>query len=357
MIALEDQVHLQAADLGPVRDFLQNALKMKSRGETHHYNHLLRQLRQRDDPETLWRVYLGLTSCVGSVTQRPDEFSELIQSLFAYDWKLEKRINVALINLLGHLVSANSIFLIPTLQMVLKALSSLSTSLLTDSEGSSEQAPSSANSILHKGDSTNDELTSMLHNTLRHCVSSVPTGLVELMPVAISNFPYRKRPLECITNYIYQLLRLCDYLPVLQPKMLELIIERCLEIDVEIWIEDTGEVCIKPVENELEDSMDGGIFKIDELHTVETHATPFRETSLQIASDVAEMAEKLDAMLILLIEYVDRQLVLGDEQGDRLFCHIIAIFEDKILLAHRSKFVQVRHSTYLLLTKHCHIFS
>ena len=69
------------------------------------------------------------------------------------------------------------------------------------------------------------------------------------------------------------------------------------------------------------------------------------------------MAEKLDAMLVLVLEFIDNQLSKGEESADRLFHHLMALFEEKILIIHRSKFVQ-----YILfyitskVKKYCYYF-
>ena len=87
---------------------------------------------------------------------------------------MEKKINIAVVNLLGHLVSANSIFLIPTLQMIMKSLKELPVSVV--------QLGIVAQSINTSTMQPWSELTAMLHDTLRYAMSAVPTGLVELIP-------------------------------------------------------------------------------------------------------------------------------------------------------------------------------
>ena len=39
-------------------------------GDGLHYQHLVAQLLTRDDPETLWRLYLGLAQCVTIISQQ-----------------------------------------------------------------------------------------------------------------------------------------------------------------------------------------------------------------------------------------------------------------------------------------------
>jgi RNA polymerase I-specific transcription initiation factor RRN3 len=53
-----------------------------------------------------------------------------------------------------------------------------------------------------------------------------------------------------------------------------------------------------------------------------------------------ESADKLDAMLVLLLDYVEKQLLKSDDMRNRLFQQLMEIFEERIVMTHRSKFVQ-----------------
>ena len=52
------------------------------------------------------------------------------------------------------------------------------------------------------------------------------------------------------------------------------------------------------------------------------------------------MADKVDSILVVLIRYIDRQMVVGAEKQDRLLQHLLSVFERQVLFTHRSKFVQ-----------------
>jgi hypothetical protein len=86
---------------------------------------MVQQLRSRDDPETVWRLYICLSKTANQIVARPDKYRDLIQSLYTYDWTLDRPVTLAFINLIGHIVSSNPIFLIPTLQMLVKNLAPL----------------------------------------------------------------------------------------------------------------------------------------------------------------------------------------------------------------------------------------
>ena len=96
-------------------------------GNTYYYNHLVQQLRVRDDHETVWRLYICLSKSAYQIVSRPDKYRDLIQSIYTFDWNMNRPIVLAFINLIGHMVSSNPIFLIPTLQVLVKNMAPLPT--------------------------------------------------------------------------------------------------------------------------------------------------------------------------------------------------------------------------------------
>ena len=220
--------------------------------------------------------------------KEPEKYKDLINALYNYDWLMEAKINKALIRLLSTFISANSLFLLPTFQMVIKSLVNIpntyglvpsANSTITSNPPLCMQQPQ-------------QQLVELLHDSLRYVITTVPTGLPELLPVLTSNFPYKKQAVEILINYVKELLCICEYLSVLQPRILELIIQKCLEIDVEIYIEDTGEVSIhKNLENNdynNNNENEGGVFEldIDIQHQHDVTNAPFTETNQHIAAEV-----------------------------------------------------------------------
>lgn len=165
-------------------------------------------------------------------------------------------------------------------------------------------------------------------------------------------------------EYATQLLQICQYEPMLQSKVLELIVAKCLEMDVEIVIEESGEVRIDP--DSLEDgdldfadafSDMGGSYSHGHSHNHSrshsrnnnnhnvnlstakrkqlTEATPTR-----IPAEVSEMADKLDSVLVLLVQFCEEQISQSSGTRDRLLQQLLTIFESTIMCIHKSKFVQ-----------------
>ena len=55
------------------------------------------------------------------MTFRSDLYRELIQSIFAYSWNCEKKVSLAFICLLCHIVSANVTFVVPSFQLLIRS--------------------------------------------------------------------------------------------------------------------------------------------------------------------------------------------------------------------------------------------
>ena len=348
---------------------------------------MLIALRTKDDLDMLWKLLTAMSSCVSLITSRPDTYGDLIKSIFSYTWDLEPKITVSYVNLISNIISCNATYLIPSFQMLVKNL--VSTSAVPLSGG---EVIGTANADGYVYLQKLNERQMQIHKTIHGIIGIVPTGQSELYPILCDHFPYKKQPLHLQTEFITQLFTICDYLPVLQYKILELIVTKCLEIDVEIIIEDTGDVKVGQDEEvggnllETDENDEDGSniqFRFDEViqkkNKVSVQTTTsrsimtasltllnrstqqssqfYKETLQKISDEVAEMAEKLDAMLVLVIGYIDGQLAKGEESADRLFHHLMGLFEEKILVIHRSKFVQyIMFYITSKVKRYCYIF-
>jgi hypothetical protein len=155
-------------------------------------------------------------------------------------------------------------------------------------------------------------------------------------------------------QYTSQLLHLSGYLQSSHRLfILELVLGKCLEMDVEIVIEDSGETKIQAC-----DEHDGveDIFQLDDdqdkFYVGSSHNKSMLDGQQRIPDAVADMADKLDALLVLVVEYVNKLLessvkdsddldsMACSSVNDELFSQILRVFEDKIFMTHRSKFVQ-----------------
>jgi hypothetical protein len=100
---------------------------------------------------------------------RPDLYRDLVQSIFSYDWKCDKKVTIAFVNLLGHIVSSNATFLVPVFRMLIKNL--VPTALISTLEATDP--------IQQK---LLEERQQRIHHTLQGIIALVPTGQSELFP-------------------------------------------------------------------------------------------------------------------------------------------------------------------------------
>lgn len=318
MILAEDAQFLVASDLQPAIQFVQNGLNDKLKGKSNHYNHIVAQVLKRDDPDMLWRLLLALCTNVSLLTQNHENFRDLVQTLYSYDWKSEAKVTVALLNLMGSLVSYNATFLAPTIQFLCKGF-----------------LVSNLNTI------DRNTHSARIHCLIRHLLLLAPTGQSELFPVLSQTYPHKRFDVDTLQSYVNELFSVTHYLPGIQENILDLIITKCIEIDVDIVVEDSGDVKINESDTfENSDAQEmSNMFSFDETGKLQG----FRLTndSQKLSDEVCAMAEKLDVLLISLIQYLDSEFSFGKlEINISLFRSLLNIFEERVLPTHRSKFCQ-----------------
>lgn len=174
-----------------------------------------------------------------------------------------------------------------------------------------------------------------LHSLLRLLLSLIPTLSPSLSPLLASNFPSKRDTRPAQICYIDNLLALTEYCPALAEDVLGLVIERALNIDVEIqgesddWDElepettkgnDTAvdDIVDRPTaDDEEEDSSDDGGFDLDDLDSDEE---PGPESDGEAARKVAngqkskqsietmkkgrDNSAKLDAILKVVFDHL-----------------------------------------------------
>lgn len=335
MISKDDEPYLVANDMQPVNSFLSNALTLKLKGNLSHYQHIVSTISKKEDSEMLWRLFLALSMQISVITKKPDSYRDIIAGIFSYDWGCVK-CNIAFLNLLGGMVTSNVTFLIPTFQLLV-------TSFIPPLNPYLGGIVSKV--IVNTVDDDNDQAYEYeklnyykrIHHALKYLLITVPTGRIELFPILSQHFPHKRFELPILKSYASELLQIVEYFPGCLEGVLDLLLTKCLELDVEIVIEDNGEVKINE-EIELVDT--DGMFCFDD---VEQTKIGFRYLSDQhkISNEVAVSADKLDVLLVLIIEFFISQVEQQKyEVTNNVYQALIKIFEERILITFRSKFVQ-----------------
>jgi RNA polymerase I-specific transcription initiation factor RRN3 len=155
-----------------------------------------------------------------------------------------------------------------------------------------------------------------------------PPARTEFVPIISAGVPRRQSTPLAVWWYYRQCLECLSYLPGAQGEVLELMIEQSLGMDVEIKIRDDGEVTVER-EN-------------DDKGVIVATAEPDAVLPIAAVEDtVDEMAERLDLLMELLFGYLDHQIRQHPANiGTVLYPILLRIFNNSILLTHKSKFVQ-----------------
>lgn len=232
-----------------------------------------------------------------------------------------------------------------------------------------------------------------IHTLLRTLLSLIPTLSTQLAPLVRKHFPHKSEGIREHTVYIQNIFAMCEYAVELQRNILEYVIGRCVEIDVEVQIElddledaeadledtaletdtDTQSVSLgeqedslldKPLEEESdqdsdEETDDGsvGLDDIDSDDDEEITANHRSVSERERLRQVRELVDKLDAIMVTLFTHLEtldtryaqiskglpsfhltpaRAITLRAD----LFSNIIQIFTRTLLPTFKSRHVQ-----------------
>ena len=79
-----------------------------------------------------------------------------------------------------------------------------------------------------------------IHNTIKYILKLIPLAQTQIFSVISDHFPHKRFDITIQTEYVSQILYICEYIPSIQLSVLDLILTKSLELDVEIIIEETG---------------------------------------------------------------------------------------------------------------------
>ena len=252
-------------ELAPIETFVESALS--SQNQT--YRSIIDCLRKRNDATMLHRLLIVLRTNGTTLHQLiafPKQHAELLHTIFrldpfvvppkmANDDAFNRIVETyaladAHLHFMVAIVSANSTFLHPALNALWKLLMSNNSN-----KGDASTIHSPTNEIFVEGK------IQRLHAALATLLRLVPKGTTDLFPIVVSNFPFRAH--ANVVTYAKRCMALLEYAPTLEPQMLELLIDKALEIDVEIRIKDGGQVEIDEEKFIKPQDDDDAIFELE----------------------------------------------------------------------------------------------
>ncbi|KAF9814394.1 hypothetical protein IEO21_05128 [Rhodonia placenta] len=226
--------------------FVNNALQQKANGISDAFDELVDQFNLKkpsDGPLPTAQLRLWILALSHVVSRLERCHSSLVEAIINTPWTTMDTVFVkSYISFIGMLISARPEYL----SLVLGKIS----------HGFTYHLPSSSSSPL-----TRRVVYDRLHYLLQHLLSLVPTLPSTLHPLLVRNFPHKRQSQAAQVTYIRNILRITEYCPELSEGILATIIDRAIQIDVEIQVE------LEELE-EHSASQDQEVFDIDPFDTV-----------------------------------------------------------------------------------------
>ncbi|KAI8917783.1 RNA polymerase I-specific transcription initiation factor RRN3 [Powellomyces hirtus] len=323
-------------DSNVILTFLVQAMKRKMEGDSSLYNDILHLLSRKSPLPTIPAPLLihwlhAFSQIVSSFTPA---FNALVNAIIHVNWWNVEDDGTLLVykRFLENLVSAHAVHVMPVATMLVTRLRQAHNNGI---------APS-----LH---------FDRVHTILQSVLALIPTGPSFLLPVLTENFPHKRETLDVHVFYLRNVLRMLDYAPVLRDPVLALIVDRIVQIDVEIQVE------LEDLEDDIWDQVQqtvdltdlsnpdslwknarsrspeadvNGDLEEDDL----TFDSDDEEGIVPIAVDFREVVEKLDAMLRIVFQYIRDFATCNPGDPLRvLFDVMLHIFERTVLPTHKLR--------------------
>ena len=310
-------LHSMAAPPLPTSPRLAAILSAKVQGDGAEYTALLRQL-SASEPAAAAQILQALAQVASCV--KLESHANLVEVALRQRWREDQVLGDATLSFVQEVVSASPGFLRPCLDALVCAFLPEETRERKSSRSpaaSSAAAPSAAAAPALW-------LAPRLHMALRGILRACPLGTSQLFQCIKEHFPHRRRDLNCHREYLTQTLEAASYATEVLPRLMPMLVERLVELDVELTLQ----------QRELEEGDDGDdeIFEVDAIVFLPEEAEAMRRN-----------ANKLDAMLVLMFDFIERACSPDGgnaERAQQLFDSLLAAFENSLLHTYKCKCTQ-----------------
>ncbi|KAI9188792.1 DNA independent RNA polymerase I transcription factor [Blastocladiella emersonii ATCC 22665] len=334
--------------------FVQSALRSRAQGSSEGLDDILAELArlaQDPAPESSARLVGWLTAINQSVSSISRHDARLVDALLALPWlSRDDHLAAAGRHLIENLASAQPHYAVPIVRSLIKAIHFRRLP-------STESIPE-------------DVYYHRLHTTLSSVLAINPAGPSFVMPLLASEFPHRRLPLPEQQAYVDNLLRILSYAPVLREQVFSLIVDRIVQIDIELQV-DVDDLTGNPDDAQFLFEMDGispdglpdagAANASDSLDAAGVAANGSSnphgdggddddgdssddesDAGGPIATNLSAEALmfKLDTLLYVLLTHVNSPAATQHCTRDELFAMLLRIFGDVILPTHKSRHTQ-----------------
>ncbi|KAI0080624.1 RNA polymerase I-specific transcription initiation factor RRN3 [Panus rudis PR-1116 ss-1] len=212
--------------------FVTDALTKKARGISDTFDELVDQFNLKktasDTPSPAPQLRLWIIALSNVVSRLERCHSPLIEAVVSMPWTtMDTSFVKSYTSFIGMLVSAKPEYLGTVLGKLAQGFTYQSGLQALDA-----RFPESSTTPL-----TRRVVYDRIHYLLRHLLSLVPTLPSTLQPLLVQYFPHKRQSQAAQVTYIRNLLQVMEYCPELADRILATIIDRAIQIDVEIQVE------------------------------------------------------------------------------------------------------------------------
>eukprot|EP01116_Phalansterium_solitarium_P015206 TRINITY_DN3340_c0_g1_i2.p1 TRINITY_DN3340_c0_g1~~TRINITY_DN3340_c0_g1_i2.p1 ORF type:complete len:800 (-),score=319.88 TRINITY_DN3340_c0_g1_i2:184-2583(-) len=323
------------------------------------------------DTRSLCTLYRGLSQCASLISSDDASHDALVAAVLRFDLGAEPRLFAAYSDFVLNLVSAHGNFVSSCFESLVRhflprpapaavqaqhpslmpaVASSAAGSVLLAAGAGAEQHECSSGAGQYDLDGTQLH-ADRAHSLIEQLLRLMPTAGSSLGSVLARHFPHKRFDAATQRTYLCQLLRVAAYQPVLAPRILELCVDKLIQLDVAIRL-------VSPVDDDDDaaaaDDDETLVFQCDDIEPQPADkpptSAPAPNSNAPAAADSAttaaaagdnnypEVADKLDAMMSLMFAALDAGF--GAMSDDELLGQLLRVFDAKLLCAHRSKFTQ-----------------
>lgn len=301
-------------------------LAKHKRGDTSDYELLKHQLGDPDIKDA--QIISWLQEFRSCVTQLNKDHEQLIYSVLRLPWVGRSQAVVdEYMAFLSNLVSAQTVYLCACLKSMVSHFTPKMVTIceggvnISDSDDEDENLPRNFDQC---------------HQALQLITRFVPSTSHFLMPILQEKFPFVQKSSRTLECYVHNLLRVTMYVPSIRRDVVELIIGKMLELDVNASRADIEEAEENAMQNQQTEETEEGLFNMDEDMPA--------DHSLRAAVTAHPVAERLDTLMGVMMAYIrdvcHENGALHVERTKELYRDLLSVFDKLILPTHASCHVQ-----------------
>ncbi|KAL1523169.1 hypothetical protein AB1Y20_018124 [Prymnesium parvum] len=261
--------------------------------------------------------------CASSI--HADMHLELVETILTLPWQTNVQLASAVCEFVQDLITAST----PFVRMCICAL--VESFVLPE-----DQAPDDSREM-ESGSSVQEQICQHVHGALHGILKVCPLASSHLYDAVKELFPHSRRNTKCHSHFLANTLKLLTYAPALRPRAIHLIIERFVDLDVQIALQQ------RLLEEAVEEDADS-IFEVELGDTT--------------AEEIAKMrlnAEKLDEMMVMMFEFINLTCSSGTRAlgspgsvsspsaqpaGLQLFEALISAFRSSVMQTYKCRSTQ-----------------